>query len=56
VAFWVCGSFEVQDGRITVWRDYFDWWDFTRGTLRGVAGIALPKLRPSLPTNAPGAL
>lgn len=54
VAFWVCGTFEVQDGRITVWRDYFDWLDFTRGTLRGVAGIALPSLRPSLPTAPQG--
>ena len=22
--FWVCGVFEVHDGRITLWRDYFD--------------------------------
>jgi limonene-1,2-epoxide hydrolase len=22
---WVCGTFEVRDGRITLWRDYFDW-------------------------------
>ena len=54
VGFWVCGTFEVENGRITVWRDYFDWLDFTRGTLRGVAGIALPTLRPTLPTSAPG--
>jgi limonene-1,2-epoxide hydrolase len=24
-AFWVCGTFEVEDGRITLWRDRFDW-------------------------------
>ncbi|MGH8491608.1 MAG: limonene-1,2-epoxide hydrolase family protein [Moraxellaceae bacterium] len=54
VAFWVCGTFEVENGRITVWRDYFDWLDITRGTLRGVAGVALPQLRPTLPTRAPG--
>lgn len=23
--FWVCGTFEVRDGRIVLWRDYFDW-------------------------------
>lgn len=23
-AFWVCGTFEVHDGRITLWRDRFD--------------------------------
>jgi limonene-1,2-epoxide hydrolase len=22
--FWVCGVFEVHDGKITLWRDYFD--------------------------------
>jgi limonene-1,2-epoxide hydrolase len=21
---WVCGTFEVKDGKITLWRDYFD--------------------------------
>ena len=21
---WVCGTFEVRDGQITLWRDYFD--------------------------------
>lgn len=26
--FWVCGVFEVRDGRITSWRDYFDWANF----------------------------
>lgn len=25
--FWVCGVFEVRDGRITLWRDYFDLFD-----------------------------
>ncbi len=54
MAFWVCGTFEVENGRITVWRDYFDWLDITRGALRGMAGIALPKLRPSLPTAPQG--
>jgi len=39
VAFWVCGTFEVRNGRITVWRDYFDW---RLLTLRLAA--ALPKI------------
>lgn len=43
--FWVCGRFEVRDGRIAVWRDYFDWADVTLATLRGIAGIAVPALR-----------
>lgn len=51
VRFWVCGTFRVEDGRITLWRDYFDWWDLGKGTLRGVLGIALPRLRATLPAQ-----
>ncbi|MDP9165139.1 MAG: nuclear transport factor 2 family protein [Actinomycetota bacterium] len=46
--FWVCGVFEVHDGRITLWRDYFDFFDMIKATVRGLAGIAVPALRPSL--------
>ena len=46
--FWVCGVFEVHDGRITLWRDYFDFFDFTKSIVRGVAAVALPALRPRL--------
>lgn len=42
--FWVLGRFEVRDGRITVWRDYFDWADLTVGLVRGVAGAFVPRL------------
>ncbi|MDP2228228.1 MAG: limonene-1,2-epoxide hydrolase family protein [Moraxellaceae bacterium] len=45
VRFWVCGTFRVQAGRIVLWRDYFDWWDISRGALRGMAAVALPSLR-----------
>jgi limonene-1,2-epoxide hydrolase len=45
--FWVCGVFEVHDGRITLWRDYFDFFDMTKALLRGVAGVAIPSLRAS---------
>ena len=34
-AFWVCGTFEVHEGLITVWRDRFDFLDFTLSFLRG---------------------
>ena len=48
IAFWVCGRFEVHDGRITHWRDYFDWANTTtaavRGVVRGLASL--------LPTSA----
>ena len=34
-AFWVCGTFEVHDGRITLWRDRFDMVDFAMAFVRG---------------------
>ncbi|OBG72424.1 limonene-1,2-epoxide hydrolase [Mycobacterium sp. E2462] len=43
--FWVCGVFEVHDGRITLWRDYFDFFDMFKATLRGLAGLAVPSLK-----------
>ncbi len=43
--FWVCGVFEVRDGRITVWRDYIDIWDMTKGLVRGLAAVAVPSLQ-----------
>ena len=46
--FWVCGVFEVKDGRITLWRDYFDMFDFTKALARGVFGAVFPALRPTL--------
>jgi limonene-1,2-epoxide hydrolase len=36
VAFWVCGIFEVHDGRLTLWRDYFDWAATTGALASGV--------------------
>ncbi len=55
--FWVWGRFEVHDGRITLWRDSFDYVDILRATARGVLGLALPSLRPRPPADpgvAPG--
>jgi limonene-1,2-epoxide hydrolase len=46
--FWVCGAFEVHGGRITLWRDYFDMFDFTKATLRGLAAMVVPSLRQTL--------
>ena len=45
--FWVCGVFEVHDGRITLWRDYFDFFDMLKATARGLAGLVLPSLKAS---------
>lgn len=41
VEFWVCGTFEVRDGRIAVWRDYFSLKDMLRGTAVGLGRLAL---------------
>jgi limonene-1,2-epoxide hydrolase len=47
--FWVCGVFEVHDGRITLWRDYFDTLDvFVKAPVRGLIGVLIPALRPKL--------
>jgi limonene-1,2-epoxide hydrolase len=47
--FWVCGVFEVHDGRITLWRDYFDTLDFfVKAPVLGLIGILIPSLRPKL--------
>jgi limonene-1,2-epoxide hydrolase len=43
---WVCGTFEVVDGQIVTWRDYFDWANSTIGLVRAIAGAVVPALRP----------
>lgn len=43
--FWVCGVFEVHDGKITLWRDYVDTFDMLKATLRGLAGAVAPALQ-----------
>ncbi|HET6734322.1 limonene-1,2-epoxide hydrolase family protein [Mycobacterium sp.] len=43
--FWVCGVFEVHAGRITLWRDYFDMFDFAKATVRGLIATVVPSLR-----------
>jgi limonene-1,2-epoxide hydrolase len=49
IQLWVCGRFDVRDGRIELWRDYFDWWNLTMATVRGVLGVIVPVLRPKPP-------
>jgi limonene-1,2-epoxide hydrolase len=43
-AFWVDGTFEVVDGRITVWRDRFDWVTVIGATLAALARAAFGAL------------
>ncbi|GAB2834494.1 limonene-1,2-epoxide hydrolase family protein [Actinocorallia aurea] len=54
--FWVAGTFRVREGRIVLWRDYFDWTTFAFAGLRGLAGLVLPgarTTRPAGPRTAP---
>jgi limonene-1,2-epoxide hydrolase len=45
---WVCGVFEVRNGKITLWRNYFDVLDMLKAALRGVVGMVMPSLKPTL--------
>ncbi len=49
--FWVYGRFVVRDGKITVWRDSFDFMDVTLGNLRGLLGLIAPALNRRWPSD-----
>jgi limonene-1,2-epoxide hydrolase len=49
IQFWVCGRFDVENGEIVLWRDRFDWMNYTVATLRGLAGIFVPAVRAKAP-------
>lgn len=38
-AFWVCGTFEVRDGLITLWDDHFAMGNFVVASLKGLVGV-----------------
>jgi limonene-1,2-epoxide hydrolase len=41
-AFWVCGTFEVREGRIVLWDDHFSW-----GNLLGSSVVGLLRAVPA---------
>lgn len=43
--FWVFGSFQVRDGRIVVWRDYFDWTTVFAASAMGAGRSAVHAVR-----------
>jgi limonene-1,2-epoxide hydrolase len=45
VQLWVCGRFDVKDGQIVLWRDYFDYVAFTVAMARGILGAVFPAVR-----------
>lgn len=51
IQFWVCGRFDVQDGQIVLWRDYFDQMNIMAATARGLLGVVFPAARAKPPTS-----
>jgi limonene-1,2-epoxide hydrolase len=49
IQFWVCGRFDVHDGQIVLWRDYFDQLNFWMATTRGLLGTIFPAVRAKPP-------
>ena len=52
VQIWVCGRYEVVDGQVSVWRDYFDFFDVAKALVRAVIGTVIPGVTPRLPVPA----
>jgi len=51
VQFWVCGRFDIHDGQIVLWRDYFDQMNIAAATVRGLLGTVFPAARAKPPTT-----
>lgn len=49
--FWVCGRFDIRDGEIVLWRDYFDQMNIFAATVRGLLGTVFPTVRAKPPTS-----
>jgi limonene-1,2-epoxide hydrolase len=45
--FWVCGTFEVRDGAVVLWRDYFDYADLTVAFAKGAVRALVGRVRAS---------
>jgi limonene-1,2-epoxide hydrolase len=52
IQLWVCGRFDVRDGQIVLWRDYFDYVAFAVATIRGLLGVVFPAMRSKPPSTA----
>jgi limonene-1,2-epoxide hydrolase len=49
IQFWICGRFEVHDGQIVEWREYYDPLAILAATLRGLLGMVVPAVRAKPP-------
>jgi limonene-1,2-epoxide hydrolase len=52
IQFWICGRFDVYDGRIVVWREYYDPLAILVATLRGLLGTIMPAVRAKPPPQS----
>jgi limonene-1,2-epoxide hydrolase len=50
IQFWICGRFDVHDGQIVVWREYYDPLTILAATLRGLLGTVVPAARAKPPS------
>jgi limonene-1,2-epoxide hydrolase len=50
VQFWICGRFDVRDGQIVVWREYYDPLAILTAALRGLLGTVVPAARAKPPS------
>jgi limonene-1,2-epoxide hydrolase len=51
IQIWVCGRFDVHDGQIVLWRDYFDQMNIAAATVRGLFGTVFPAARARPPAT-----
>lgn len=52
IQFWICGRFDVHDGQIVVWREYYDPLAILAATVRGLLGTVVPAARAKPPSTA----
>lgn len=50
IQFWICGRFDVHDGQIVLWREYYDPLAILAATMRGLLGTVVPAARAKPPT------
>jgi limonene-1,2-epoxide hydrolase len=52
IQIWVCGRFDVHEGQIVLWRDYFDQMNIAAATIRGLLGTVFPAARARPPATS----
>jgi limonene-1,2-epoxide hydrolase len=50
IQFWICGRFDVHEGQIVLWREYYDPLAILAATLRGLLGTVVPAARAKPPS------